>query len=768
MKPTSEQQAIIDAVTAGHTICVHAFAGSGKTSVLKMCANARPQTSGLYVAYNKAIQLEAAHRFPDHIDCRTGHGLAYRAVGHRYQHRLQSRARMTTRDKAQLIGTTDAASIGNDLYLSYADLTRAVMGTIDRFCKSGDHAISDVHVPHVMGARRLTPSEHRELAKSILPYAEKSWAEHIIPSDGKLPFQHDYYLKLWQLSDPVLHTDLILYDECQPPGTLVDTPAGRVPIEDLKVGDRVVSYNQSSLRLAEGGSPIEGITSKPFLGELVTVQAGERLTRYTPNHHCIAYLGDVFVGKWLLYLMRKDNSFRVGITQFKHGDINRKRAASGLRGRLREEKADAIWVLDVFGNRGDALLEERYISSLCGIPDVRFQQTSTERSHFTQERLDAFWGRCGDLTLKANLLLNRYGRDIKYPIAERGPRQLVFSRATIIRAANLLEGMSVLDVDRLREAGGRGSHDGAWLQIGKIEREQYAGQVFSMTVAGNHTYVGDGIVTHNCQDADPCISAVVQAQSHAQLVTVGDSFQQIYAWRGAQDALSNFPGEVLELTRSFRFGPAVADEANKWLQLLGSRRNITGNSDIASRITNVEVPDAILCRSNAGVIKAAITLLAAGRTVSAKKGLGTTMTRLAEAAQQLQTQGFTSHPELSVFKSWDQVREHVEQDEAASDLRVFVDLIDDKGPEQIIRVATQLKAPGRGDVMVCTAHTAKGLEWPEVMISSDFRKPPVTEDRQLLVRTDEARLAYVSVTRAQNVLDRKGLAWVDEIDGLIN
>ena len=51
-------------------------------------------------------------------------------------------------------------------------------------------------------------------------------------------------------------------------------------------------------------------------------------------------------------------------------------------------------------------------------------------------------------------------------------------------------------------------------------------------------------------------------RDHAQLVMVGDSAQAIYGWRGATDVMTGFDAEQLTLTRSFRFGPQIADEAN--------------------------------------------------------------------------------------------------------------------------------------------------------------------------------------------------------------
>jgi len=60
MKPNAEQQAIIDAFL-GHdgSIAVNALAGTGKTTTLKMLAEAEPAQRMQYIAFNRAIADDA-------------------------------------------------------------------------------------------------------------------------------------------------------------------------------------------------------------------------------------------------------------------------------------------------------------------------------------------------------------------------------------------------------------------------------------------------------------------------------------------------------------------------------------------------------------------------------------------------------------------------------------------------------------------------------------------------------------------------------------
>ncbi|MEK8108688.1 hypothetical protein NKG94_34645 [Micromonospora sp. M12] len=81
----------------------------------------------------------------------------------------------------------------------------------------------------------------------------------------------------------------------------------------------------------------------------------------------------------------------------------------------------------------------------------------------------------------------------------------------------------------------------------------------------------------------------------------------------------------------------------------------------------------------------------------------------------------TDHPELFAFRTWREVQEYVEMDSTGSDLRVFVRLIDRHGSHEVMRVCDALVEERTADVIVSTAHKAKGREWGTVLIADDFR-----------------------------------------------
>lgn len=276
----------------------------------------------------------------------------------------------------------------------------------------------------------------------------------------------------------------------------------------------------------------------------------------------------------------------------------------------------------------------------------------------------------------------------------------------------------------------------------------------------------DIIMVDEAQDSAGVLVRLLADQvSHGtQIVTVGDPFQAINGWAGAVDAMDKFAGEQLYMTQSFRFGEAIADEANKWLRLLGAPAPLRGNPAVQSFVTDVEAPDAILYRTNGSVVAEVIDRLAAGQNV-AMLGDPREITSFTQGARDLKTKGWSSHPDLSVFQSWGQVQDYVDNDALGQDLKVMVAMIDKHGEDAIERAMTRLSPPARADIVVSTAHKVKGAEWFRVKVGDDFREPKPDLDDKIRPSREVAMLAYVTVTRGRTALDRGSLAWVDRATG---
>lgn len=162
----------------------------------------------------------------------------------------------------------------------------------------------------------------------------------------------------------------------------------------------------------------------------------------------------------------------------------------------------------------------------------------------------------------------------------------------------------------------------------------------------------DFLLLDEAQDTNPVVEQIFLAQrGHAQLVMVGDSAQAIYQWRGAKDVMTGFDGTRLALSKSFRFGPVLAGEANRWLHIAGAPIRLSGTDAVPTEIGPLLQPDAVLCRTNVGAMAQVMELLAAGHRVGLAGG-GDGLRALAQAAGDLKEGRRTSHPELVLFPSW--------------------------------------------------------------------------------------------------------------------
>lgn len=275
--------------------------------------------------------------------------------------------------------------------------------------------------------------------------------------------------------------------------------------------------------------------------------------------------------------------------------------------------------------------------------------------------------------------------------------------------------------------------------------------------SSNPTLKYDTIFFDEAQDANGAMAAVVNRQS-AKRRAVGDRCQALYEWNGAIDAMARWSHwSRLMLTRSFRFGPVVAGQANLWLEYLKSDLRLTGLESIDSRLVEyMSEPTAVLCRTNMGVIDAALRQLQAGRATAVVGGVGEAA-RLARAAADLKSGRRPKHPDLAGFRSWEEFLNFVNHDPDGQDFAVLAALVETYGTDQILMLQRRLCAKeADAQVTISTGHKAKGREWPKVLIAQDFAPRDSDSDSEDSPEPPFTRaaamLAYVAVTRARDEL----------------
>ncbi len=118
------------------------------------------------------------------------------------------------------------------------------------------------------------------------------------------------------------------------------------------------------------------------------------------------------------------------------------------------------------------------------------------------------------------------------------------------------------------------------------------------------------------QDADPLMLGILLKQRNTQVIYVGDAHQQIYAWRGAVNAMQQLPLPESRLTTSFRFGEEIAFNANALLGAFNETVPLLGNPH-AQFQSGQQAPyqnaGCYLCRTNARAMELTLSRISPRR-----------------------------------------------------------------------------------------------------------------------------------------------------------
>lgn len=202
MSLTPEQQAVVD-FNIEDILIVNAYAGTGKTSTLIQFCEARKHKKILYLSYNASMRKEAQTKFKhlSNVEVKTMHSLAYEELGLKYKDRLGSLRAM---DLFPLV-----KDLQEEFHSFYAT---AILKTLRTFCNVG------LTLKDFLDNALKNPKEYDLNPKLDLTYITRKtkilW-QKLQDETCALAYEHDFYLKAYQLSKVKLEYDYILVDEAQ-------------------------------------------------------------------------------------------------------------------------------------------------------------------------------------------------------------------------------------------------------------------------------------------------------------------------------------------------------------------------------------------------------------------------------------------------------------------------------------------------------------------------------------------------------------------------
>ncbi|BBJ29137.1 UvrD-helicase domain-containing protein [Athalassotoga saccharophila] len=226
LKPTDEQEEIIKRFGDGKNILVRAFAGTGKTTTLKLLTLTYPKRRFLYIVFNRVAAESARKTFGSNVSVRTIHSLAFGFM----------------KDKinvSNFVNNYQIPNIADTLGVDY-DYARAVKIIFDEFCYSNVMEIGDLDFSLFFRDNIDLLSLVKTGAISIgkaLRYTEQFYRKM---EDGKIPVTHNFYLKQFQrlgMADSVRY-DAILLDEAQDSNLITYDIVNRIKGQKVVIGDR--------------------------------------------------------------------------------------------------------------------------------------------------------------------------------------------------------------------------------------------------------------------------------------------------------------------------------------------------------------------------------------------------------------------------------------------------------------------------------------------------------------------------------------------------
>lgn len=265
------------------------------------------------------------------------------------------------------------------------------------------------------------------------------------------------------------------------------------------------------------------------------------------------------------------------------------------------------------------------------------------------------------------------------------------------------------------------------------------------------------IILDEAQDTNDVCKAIVLQQKTIPII-VGDSHQSIYNWRGAVDALKQLGDgdntRSFYLTQTFRFGDTLARVATSFLKRYkGETMELRGCPGKTTKIAffkkSLETQaieasasnekNTYLFRTNRKALDFASEMAASGISIGFLNGIDNYGFREIEDIHHL-SKGQTTRIQTYSIRQYKSIRELEEHISATGDneLKRYLELATTK-MDAMMTLKKKSLDEKKCQILITTAHRAKGLEWDNVTLGMDFPhlEEPAELKHLLLVNKEE-------------------------------
>lgn len=280
----------------------------------------------------------------------------------------------------------------------------------------------------------------------------------------------------------------------------------------------------------------------------------------------------------------------------------------------------------------------------------------------------------------------------------------------------------------------------------------------------------DLILIDEAQDISDVMIGIIE-NFNTRRVYVGDSFQQIYSFRYATNALNKVDLPIFNLTKSFRFSNSYAKtlqiSLNKLYTNQGSKSlNISGidtTTKIGEEFIDFSQQITIISRTSFALIQELIKYLHSNKTIYFEGGYNSYsfMNQTVYSIYYLKNRKMDkiSLDEIRSFNSIYELEIFAKETKNQDYLNVikFINTYNDN----IFEINKKIKlllvdSKHKADIIFTTAHKAKGMEYNQVIMTDDFitKKDILNKNNKLSFNqiNEELNIYYVAATRAKQAI----------------
>ena len=263
----------------------------------------------------------------------------------------------------------------------------------------------------------------------------------------------------------------------------------------------------------------------------------------------------------------------------------------------------------------------------------------------------------------------------------------------------------------------------------------------------------DIIYLDEAQDSSPVVLDIISRQEHCKVVYVGDTYQSIYAFRQAVNAMEKIKAPTKVLSKSFRYGQEIADLATF---IIDGSIQVKGMESIASKITKVDSEQYTkIFRTNSALLSEAVRLIEQGAKVKCeidpkkfKSMINSSYALFKEDNANIKDD------EIAVYATWSEMLDDAKDN---PEIKRLTDIVLNHKTFTYTKALDTLIKDSKSnkpyDIILTTAHKSKGMEWSNVIIADDFNTETILKSvGDSGYNQQEVNLFYVACTRAINTI----------------